>query len=955
MTTDYKQTLNLPHTDFPMKANLAAREPAILKQWEACGLSKHLETNAEDKPRFVLADGPPYANGPIHIGHAVNKILKDFVLKSKRLSGFYALYVPGWDCHGLPIELQVEKKQGKPGPNSDSKAFKAACRAYATEQIQIQKQAFIRLGVLGRWDKPYTTMDYQYEANTLRSMAKVIEKGHLHRGYKPVHWCVDCGSALAEAEVEYENKKSMAIDVAFTIEPGAITQLPDQNKALWLIIWTTTPWTLPANEAVSIHPNYAYAFVSVPNHAQYYVVATELVPAVAKRLVWDDYEIVWECSGAALAHLKLSLKHPFYDKEVPLLLGEHVTLDTGTGCVHTAPAHGLDDYHVCMAQGMTVQSLVDARGCFTKETPLFGGQFVFKASDAVIELLEERGMLLHKASLEHSYPHCWRHHTPLIFRATGQWFISMDQAHLRSHALAAIDSVQWIPEWGQARIQGMIQDRPDWCISRQRTWGVPLALWVHKDTGAIHPRMVDLMQAIAERIEKQGTDVWPEGCADLLSDAERADYEPCTDLLEVWFDSGVSHECVLRQEPSLGYPADLYLEGSDQHRGWFQTALLSSVAINGTAPYKQVLTHGFVVDAQGRKMSKSLGNVVSPEAVTQSLGADILRLWVCSTDYRAEMAISDEMLRQTSDIYRRIRNTVRFLLSNLNDFDATKDLIEPKDCLSLDRWMVGRTQSLQKEIVEAFESYQFHHVYQKIHHFCSLDLGGFYLDVIKDRQYTCKADGLPRRSAQTAMVHILEALVRWIAPILSFTAEEIWGCLPHRKESSVFLAHWYQGFEAFNNKAHQNEVEQHKKEDWSWGQILDIRNVVNKQLEDARNRKENTIGSGLEAVVELYVDEKQKAGDSEETLVSVLKKLGDELRFVFITSEAKLYPASSRPEDALETSIKGLWIKVQASANPKCERCWHRRIDVNKNTEYPGICGRCVENIVGNGEQRLYA
>lgn len=949
MTTDYKQTLNLPHTDFPMKANLAAREPTILKQWEENGLAQQLDTHTAGDPRFVLADGPPYANGPIHIGHAVNKILKDFVLKSKRLSGFYAPYVPGWDCHGLPIELQVEKKQGKPGPNSDSKAFKAACRAYAIEQIQIQKQAFIRLGVLGRWDKPYTTMDYQYEANTLRSMAKVIEKGHLHRGYKPVHWCVDCGSALAEAEVEYENKKSMAIDVAFTLAPGAIKALPDHHKALWLIIWTTTPWTLPANEAVTIHPAYDYAVVSVPNHPQYYLVAKHLIPAVATRLQWHDDEIVWECSGAALAGLQLSLKHPLYDKHVPLLLGDHVTLDTGTGCVHTAPAHGLDDYHVCIAQGMTVQSLVDARGCFTKETPLLGGQFVFKANDRVIELLEERGLLLYKASLEHSYPHCWRHHTPLIFRATGQWFISMDQAHLRTNALAVIDAdtgpntVEWIPDWGKARIRGMIGDRPDWCISRQRTWGVPLALWMHRETEAIHPQTLALMEKVAARIEQQGTDVWPEGCADLLSDAERTDYVPCTDLLEVWFDSGVSHECVLRQEPSLDYPADLYLEGSDQHRGWFQTALLSAVAMNGTAPYKAVLTHGFVVDAQGRKMSKHLGNVVSPEAVTQSLGADILRLWVCSTDYRAEMAISDEMLRQTSDIYRRIRNTARFLLSNLNDFDVEKHAVKPSECLALDRWMVGRTRTLQKEIIEAFETYQFHHVYQKIHHFCSIELGGFYLDVIKDRQYTCKKEGAARRSAQTAMVHIIEALVRWMAPILSFTAEEIWRYLPNRKESSVFLAHWYQGLEAFNPL--QNDI--------AWHHVVEIRNVVNKHLEEARENK--LIGSSLEAEVELYLDEKQISDENYKILIESLKKMGDELRFVFITSEANLYSASSRPEDALETSIKGLWIKVKASPHTKCERCWHRREDVNKNTEYPGICGRCVENIAGKGEQRLYA
>ncbi len=939
MTVDYKDTLNLPHTDFPMKANLASREPLLLKQWEDMGLAQQLSTNTKGAPCFVLADGPPYANGPIHIGHAVNKILKDFVLKSKRLQGFYVPFVPGWDCHGLPIELNVEKKQGKPGAQGDSKAFKAACRAYATEQIEIQKQAFIRLGVLGRWDKPYTTMNYSYEANTLRSMAKIIEKGHLHRGYKPVHWCVACGSALAEAEVEYEDKTSIAVDVAFELSNKPTDWLVngiDPDRTVWLIIWTTTPWTLPANQAVTIHPDYIYAVVAVRGHLQDYLVAKELLPSVATRLGWEDYDVVSECSGAVLAGLHLSLKHPFYDRQVPILLGEDVTLDAGTGCVHTAPAHGLDDYHVCMAHGIKVESLVDARGCFIKDTPLVGGQFVFKANDQVVALLKERGKLLHQASLEHSYPHCWRHHTPLIFRATGQWFISMDQAHLRADALKAIDTVEWIPGWGQARIKGMIEDRPDWCISRQRTWGVPLALWFDRETQAIHPQTLGLMEAIAKRIEAQGTDVWPEGCRDLLSEPDHARYEPCIDLLEVWFDSGVSHECVLRQEPELHYPADLYLEGSDQHRGWFQTALLSSVAMNGTAPYKQVLTHGYVVDPQGRKMSKSLGNVVSPETVVQSLGADILRLWVCSTDYRAEMAVSEEMLRQPSDIYRRIRNTARFLLSNLNDFDLEKHAVAPSDSLSLDHWIVGRALSVQAAIIEAFESYQFHHVYQKIHHFCSIDLGGFYLDVIKDRQYTCQTEGLPRRSAQTAMYHILEALARWIAPIISFTAEEIWSYLPDRAESSVFLTTWYQGLKAYD--AHQ------RSDDGLWQQVLEVRTAVNKCLEDAR--KTGLIGSGLEAVITLYA-----APDLEALLV----KLGDELRFVLITSGATVHASIGRPENALETGIAGLWIHIQASSDPKCQRCWHRRADVDKTPEYPGICGRCVENVVGEGEHRLHA
>ena len=942
--TDYKHTLNLPHTNFPMKANLAVREPELLAQWAQSDLAAQLEVHAAGDPVFVLADGPPYANGPIHIGHAVNKILKDFVLKSKRLSGFYAPFVPGWDCHGLPIELKVERTVGKVGAAIDAKSFKAACRTYANAQIALQKQAFIRLGVLGRWDQPYQTMDYIYEANTLRSMAKIIDRGHLHRGYKPVHWCVDCGSALAEAEVEYENKTSIAIDVAFEIAAGALAAQSrdhqaagafkdrlDHTKAIWLLIWTTTPWTLPANEAVTIHPDYEYAVISVPGHAQYYLVAKDLASTVAARLEWASYEIVYCCSGTALAQLHLPLKHPFYEKTVPLLLGTHVTLDAGTGCVHTAPAHGLDDYHVCLAQGMTVQSLVDARGCFIPETPLFGGQFVFKANAQVITHLSEQGKLLHQAPIEHSYPHCWRHHSPLIFRAVGQWFISMDQAHLRRDALRAIETVDWIPSWGQARIAGMIADRPDWCISRQRTWGVPLAIWVHRESGLLHPRMVALMEAIALRMETAGTDVWPEGCADLLSESERTLYEPCIDLIEVWFDSGVSHECVLRQKADLRYPADLYLEGSDQHRGWFHSALLTAVAMNESAPYRQVLTHGFTVDASGRKMSKSLGNVIDPQTIMDSLGADVLRLWVSSTDYRSEMAVSQDLLKQISDIYRRIRNTARFLLANLHDFDPKQHQVSAHECLALDRWIVARARSVQETIIEAFAHYQFHVVYQQVHQFCAVDLGSFYLDVIKDRQYTGKTEGLPRRSAQTAMYHLIEALVRWVAPILSFTAEEIWQYLPDRNPQSVFLARWYEGFEAIDADPVMDEA--------FWQSVLVARTEVNKILEEAR--RSQVIGSALEALVILYVDAEQEA---------LLQPLGDELRFVLISSGAKLRPIAERSAKALPTALAGLWVEVSASADPKCARCWHRCADIHTD-----ICTRCVQNISGSGETRLYA
>ncbi len=938
MSKDYKDTLNLPNTDFPMKANLVEREPEMLQYWEAMGLYEQLKNKGSKKPTFILADGPPYANGPIHLGHAVNKILKDIVVKSKTLSGFYAPYIPGWDCHGLPIELNVEKQVGKPGIKVDPKTFRQKCREYARQQVDIQREAFIRLGVFGDWENPYLTMDYTYEANIIRSLAKIAQNGHLQKGYKPVHWCVDCGSALAEAEVEYQDKISSSVDVGFLIEPESSIQFPmplrDKSLPIWLGVWTTTPWTLPANAAVAVNPEFSYSLILHKKQQAYYCVASALVLSFAKRTALEDYEIVGEFKGALLKGMLL--QHPFYDKKVPVVLGNHVTEDSGTGFVHTAPAHGQDDYAIGIQNQLPIESLVGSNGCYVTGTPLFAGESVFKVNDKIIELLKAKGCLIHESKIEHSYPHCWRHKSPLIFRATQQWFISMDQNGLRANALQAIREVNWIPGWGQARIEGMIAERPDWCVSRQRTWCVPMGLILHRETGDCHPRTPELMEAVAKCVEQEGIEAWYELSLDQLLGSEAKDYEKSQDTLDVWFDSGVYHYCLLGKHADLKFPADLYLEGSDQHRGWFQSSLLTSVAMNNQAPFKQVLTHGFTVDVNGHKMSKSLGNVVAPEKVISSVGADVLRLWVAATDYRTEMVVSNDILKQASDIYRRIRNTARFLLANLNGFDPKEHLVSPESMLALDRFIVERARSVQDEVVEAYEDFQFHLVYQKVHHYCAVDLGSFYLDVIKDRQYTGKSDGLPRRSAQTALYYIAESLVRWIAPILSFTAEEIWKNLPGSREASVFLSEWYNGLPNFQSNFKQMDPE-------FWEHMLMIRNAVNKAIEAVR--ASGLLGSGLEAEVDLYCDPKSYAE---------LSKLKDELRFLLITSRADLHPESKRPETAKATEMPGLWITVEPSIHAKCDRCWHRCLDVNTNPDYPNICSRCIDNIAAVGEVRLY-
>ena len=935
----YKDTLNLPKTDFPMRGNLANREPKMLADWEQADIYQKLRKKSAGRPKFILHDGPPYANGDIHIGHAVNKILKDIIVKSMTLSGYDAPYVPGWDCHGLPIELNVEKKLGKPGNKVSVKEFRDACRVYAKKQVDGQMEDFKRLGVMGEWDNPYLTMDFKMESDIIRALGKIIENGHLHKGSKPVHWCTDCGSALAEAEVEYEDKQSPAIDVRFAVVDtnDFISRLNWDADAqgegtISLVIWTTTPWTLPANQAVALHAEFDYLLVQAGSERL--LLAEALYEEALKRYGIDDYSILGRCKGQALEHVQLN--HPFYQRQVPVILGEHVTTESGTGAVHTAPGHGQEDYVVGQQYNLLVDNPVAANGCFVPDTELFAGMHVFKANPKVLEALEERGALLHHEKMQHSYPHCWRHKTPIIFRATPQWFISMDQRDLRSSALEAVKHTTWIPDWGQARIHGMIENRPDWCISRQRTWGVPITVFVHKETSELHPQTQALFEKICEKVENEGIDAWFELAVEDILGAEADDYIKVTDTLDVWFDSGVTHACVLSQRDYLTYPADLYLEGSDQHRGWFQSSLLSSIAINDAAPYKEVLTHGFVVDAQGKKMSKSRGNVVAPQKIVNTLGADILRLWVSSTDYTGEVSVSDEILKRTSDAYRRIRNTARFMLANMDGFEPAKNMVSTDDMLPLDRWIVQRAQNLQSEIIEAYEEYEFHYIYQKVHNFCSEDLGAFYLDVIKDRQYTTQADSLARRSAQTALYHIVEAFSRWIAPVLSFTAEEIWSAIPGQREESVFFDSWYE-FPAF-------KVEEDMPAEF-WQQVLQVRMACSKELEGLRADK--TIGGSLDAELHLYCSPELKA---------TLEKLGDELRFVLIVSYVHLHALGEKPDNVINTSVEGLELLALASEHPKCTRCWHHREDVGQvDEQHPELCGRCVDNVVRKGEERLYA
>ncbi len=938
--SDYKHTLNLPETAFPMRGNLAKREPDMLQRWQDLDVYGNLRQQRAGRDKFILHDGPPYANGSIHIGHAVNKILKDMIVKSRSFMGFDAPYVPGWDCHGLPIEHKVEQNIGKAGVKVDYKTFRQACRDYAAEQVAGQKADFIRLGVMGQWDKPYLTMDPKVEAGIVRALGKIVAKGHLVRGYKPVYWSVVGQSALAEAEVEYQDKTSTQIDVRFTaVDRASALNVFGTDKGegeVSVVIWTTTPWTIPANQAVALNADLEYALVQVDAGVgpELLILAAAMVEGIMARWSLEDYEVLATCQGSALENLPL--KHPVFEKQVPVVMGDHVSTDAGTGAVHTAPDHGMEDFVVGQQYGIGTLNLVQADGTYTPGAGEFAGLHVYKADGPVSEAIKREGKLVYTDKFAHSYPHCWRTKTPLIYRATPQWFISMEQQHLRADALEAIKGVRWVPAWGQNRIEAMFQQSPDWCISRQRTWGVPITLFIHKETQELHPDTAELIEAVARKVEHDGIDAWYDLDASELLGADADQYEKVLDTLDVWFDSGVTHDSVLRPREELGqFPADLYLEGSDQHRGWFQSSLKTSIAINGEAPYRQVLTHGFTVDGQGRKMSKSLGNVIAPQEVMNELGADILRLWVAATDYSGEMTVSKDILRQTADGYRRIRNTARFLLSNLNGFEPAQHSVAPEDMLALDRWMLDRALRLQQELIEDYENYAFLRIYQKIYNFCEATLGGFYLDIIKDRQYTTQADSLARRSCQTAMYHVAEALVRWIAPILSFTADEIWQHLPGERGDTVFYETWYQDLTEL-----PQDVQLGRE---YWGELYGVKEAVNKCLEAARGRGE--IKGSLSAEVTLYC---------EGQLAQDLKTLGEELRFVLITSEATVKPVSEAG-DAEQTNHEGLMVKVTPTAHSKCERCWHHREDVGQHEQHGDLCGRCVSNVEGQGEARSFA
>ena len=923
MTEENKYQLNLPDTPFPMRGDLAKREPLWVKRWQEFKLYQKIRQKRKGAKKFILHDGPPYANGDIHIGHAVNKILKDIIVKSKTLSGFDAPYVPGWDCHGLPIELVVEKLHGK---NIGPQKFRELCREYAATQVEKQKKDFIRLGILGDWNQPYLTMNFETEADIMRSLGHIHQNGYLYQGSKPVHWCVDCGSALAEAEVEYEDKTSPTIDVGFKVSESDtlknIFNIKDV-KDTFAVIWTTTPWTLPANQAVCVHPELNYGLYSTEKGNL--ILAEDLAEKNLTHYGLESSKKLASCKGQALEHLKLN--HPFYKKNVPIICGDHVTLDAGTGLVHTAPAHGLEDYAVGMRYQLPVDNPVNEEGRFYSFVEQFAGESIWEANKKIIEILDTNQCLFASKKLSHSYPHCWRHKTPVIFRATRQWFIGMNQENnkktLRDKANEAVSHTTFYPDWGKARLEAMIKNRPDWCVSRQRNWGVPMPLFVHKETYELHPRTNELTELVAKEVEKSGVDAWFNLDAKTLLGEDANQYKKISDTLDVWFDSGTTHASVLKKREDLSYPADLYLEGSDQHRGWFQSSLLTGCAIDGRAPYESLLTHGFVVDGSGHKMSKSKGNVVAPQKVMDQYGADILRLWVASTDYSGELTISDEILKRVAEGYRRIRNTLRFLLANLGDFEAKKDLLPVKEWLSIDRYALHLTHQLQDHIKKDYASYEFHLGMQNFVSFCSEDLGGFYLDILKDRLYTSSENSKARRAAQSAIFHITHSLMRLMAPVLSFTADEIWQILMPQSDELVFMDEWY------DIPSHELNA----RELLAWEHIIHVRTITNKKIEELREK--GLVGSSLQAEIDIFA-----SGDIYQSL-SILH---EDLKFAMITSSAKLH---ERQGD--------LHIDVRASQHKKCDRCWHYREEVGSHKEHPAICNRCISNLFETGEVRAHA
>ena len=925
--TDYSKTVNLLESPFPMRGNLAKREGGWLKSWYEHKRYEKLREIAQGRPKFILHDGPPYANGDIHIGHAANKILKDIILRSKTLAGFDAPYVPGWDCHGLPIELMVEKLHGKDIPAA---RFRELCREYAKEQIARQKKDFMRLGVMGDWAHPYLTMDFQTEAETVRALGEIYLAGYLYRGEKPVQFCLDCGSSLAEAEVEYKDKISPAVDVAYRFKDNAALArafgLSEIGGEAFAVIWTTTPWTLPASQAISAGADVVYQLIDTPKGKL--VLAKDLAEEALKRYGFNNSAVLAETGGAKLENLHL--EHPFLERDIPMLNGDHVTTEAGTGLVHTAPSHGLDDYFVCLKYGIELDNPVNGEGRYRSDVPRVAGLTVWEANPVITEWLQENGRLLANTKIEHSYAHCWRHKTPLIYRATGQWFIGMDKAGhdgktLRNKAMKAVDDTEFFPAWGRARLEAMIEGRPDWVVSRQRYWGTPMTFFVHKESGELHPKSAELLEEVAKRIEKKGIEAWFSLDAKELLGEEAADYEKLNDTLDVWFDSGSTHFSVLKQREELAWPADLYLEGSDQHRGWFQSSMLIGCATVGRAPYKQLLTHGFVVDQNGRKMSKSLGNVVAPQEVYNEFGADILRLWTASTDYSGELAISKEILKRVTESYRRIRNTLSFLFANLSDFSPIEHAVPQDQMVEIDRYAMILARQLQERLAgDFYPRYAFHFAVKDIVAFCPEDLGALYLDILKDRHYTTQVDSHARRSAQTALYHITRSLVLLISPILCFTGEEAWDIIGGGEEDSVLFHTWHE-FPSINEKSEEALLKK-------WQAVREVREAVTAAIEPLRADK--SVGSSLQAEV---------AVTAPDTLAGYLKALGEELRFALLVSEVSVAKGDE------------LTVAAKVSGGEKCERCWHYTDDVGSVAAHPTLCARCAENVSGKGETRHYA
>jgi len=942
---DYKETLNLLKTSFPMKANLPENEPRLLERWEKEDIYGLIRKHLAGRKKYILHDGPPYANGHIHLGTALNKILKDIVVKAEAMEGYDAVYVPGWDCHGLPIEHQVDKELGRKKKEMAPANFRKLCRKFASEFVDIQREEFKRLGVFGDWDNPYLTMSYSYEAATIRELGKFIAAGNVYRGHKPVHWCISCRTALAEAEVEYHDSVSPSIYVKFPLAEDACEALTGLHEGdPFVVIWTTTPWTLPANLAVALHPRLQYAAVLIEEYTSdthlhssgikvgdIYIIASELVERVMNELGISGYKILSEFPGDALEGKHC--RHPFYEQESLFVLADYVTLEQGTGCVHTAPGHGREDYETGLKYGLETYSPVDDEGGFAAGTRLFDGLKVFEAEEEVCRVLEQEGRLVKQEKLTHSYPHCWRCQTPVIFRATPQWFISMETNNLREKALSEIKKVEWIPSWGQDRIYGMVENRPDWCISRQRVWGVPITVFFCRSCGATVLSR-EITEHLADLVEKDGADIWFDREASELMpagtrcpDCGGTDFEKERDILDVWFDSGVSQAAVLEPREELVWPADLYLEGSDQHRGWFHSSLLASIGTRGKAPYRAVLTHGYVVDGEGRKMSKSLGNVIDPQEVIGKYGAEILRLWVASENYQEDIRISEEILKRLSEAYRKIRNTLRFLLMNLADFDPRRDAVPYDKLGQLDRLMLHKLTRLNRRIREAYRRYEYHTMYHSLHNYCVVELSSFYLDIAKDRLYTFPRNSVVRRATQTVMFHTLMGLVKLMAPVLTFTAEEVWAHLPEGSavEESVYLTE----FPAVE------EVYEDERLAERWEQVQEVRREVTKKIEETRRQK--IVGHSLDTHVHLYLS---------PPLFELINDVEEELNAIFIVSAVSLHHYEEKPEDVSECAeVPGLAVTVEKAAGEKCERCWIYSETVGSYADHPTICGKCVANL----------